>query len=182
MRELEFWGLLLLRFFPSPRKCLNHYVYCAQVFLGSDVRTRRCDQFGNASVTRAGAAHRDSWFQLTPSSCQLNSYSIDGCWIAHIPCGISVAVGWQDFLTAWKVRLEFYWVEEPVRDRGRCSKYCLYVWLCIDFCCFYSGWNLLKEGYLKWVCASSAEYSHLSTQELLFLEYFCVLLLLRHPP
>lgn len=124
--ELELWALLLLKFF-FPEKVFKSLPLLCSAFSWQYVRTTHWDHLGNACVTSVGAAHGGSWFQLTPAAVNSTRSSVDECCIAHIPCGISVAVGWQDFLPAWKVRLEFYWVEEPVRDWGRCSKYCLYV-------------------------------------------------------
>lgn len=53
-----------------------------------------------------GAAQGGRWFQPTPSCCHLNMPSQHWCTV-HILCGITVAVGWQALLPAWKVILNF---------------------------------------------------------------------------
>lgn len=180
----EFWGLLLLSFF-FPKKVLKSLPLLCSAFSWQYVRTTECDHFGNASITSVGAAHGGSWFQLTPSSCQLNvpqrwwklycSNSLWDqccCWLAILPACLKsqtwILLGRGD----WGI----------CERLGKMVKILLICMTLYRFLLFYSGLILLREGYLKWVCASPVEYSHPSTQELLFLVYFYVLLLLRHPP
>lgn len=139
-------GFIVAEVFSSLRKCLNHYFYCAQFFLGSmseQLTVITLEMPLSPVMGQYTGALGSSW---PPAAVNSTCHGVDECCIAHIPCGINVAVGWQDFLPAWKVRLEFYWVMEPVGDWGRCSKYCLYVWLCIDFCCCTVVWFFSKKG------------------------------------
>jgi len=93
-----------------------------------------------------------------------SQHAVLAWWITHILCGITIAVGWQACLPAWKDILEFYWLEEPVRDLGRCSKYCLYVCLWIGFDVLQWFNYVLKKSiwneFLKWVFTSPAKYNH----------------------
>lgn len=138
----EFWGLLLLSFF-FPKKVLKSLPLLCSAFSWQYVRTTECDHFGNASITSVGAAHGGSWFQLTPSSCQLNvpqrwwklycSNSLWDqccCWLAILPACLKSQT----------------WILLGRGDWGRWSKYCLYVWPCIDSCCFTVVWFFSEKG------------------------------------
>lgn len=135
MWELELWALLLLKFF-FPEKVFKSLPLLCSAFSWQYVRTTHWDHLGNACVTSVGAAHGGSWFQLTPSSCQLNT--LQRWWMLY--CSHSL---W-DQCCCWLARLlacleSQTWIllgRGACERWGRCSKYCLYVWLCIDFCCF----------------------------------------------
>lgn len=130
------FGFIVVEVFSSPWKCLNHYFFLCSVFSWKYVRKLTViisEMPLSLVLVQYMGALGSSW---PPAAINSTCHSTDECCVAQVPCGINVAAGWQEFLPAWKVRLEFSWVEKPVRDWGRCSKYCLYVWLSIDFFCF----------------------------------------------
>lgn len=159
MWEFEFGVYCCWGFF-FPEKVFKSLLLLCSVFSWHYVRTTDCDHFGNASVTSDGAAHGGSWFKLTPSSCQLN---VPWRWWM-LYCSHSL---W-DQCCCWLARLlacleSQTWIllgSGACERLGKMLKILLICMTLYRFLLFYSGLMLLKEGYLKWVCASPAEYSH----------------------
>lgn len=105
-----------------------------------------CDHFGNASVTSVGAAHGGPWFQLTPSSCQLNVPQHWWMWY----CSNSL---W-DQCCCWLARLlaslkNQTWILLGRGARERLEKTLKILLMCMTlyrFLLFYSGCIILKKG------------------------------------